>query len=206
MNQPPSVETVKINLTVDLYRSVIKLHQDLKKDKHCEVDYALTTLFCKGAFALSMDVRRRSLRVSNIHMHQRALTEFVHEDHNVFSAAVSQFKTKQLQNIAATYHRSKESLSLPGCVMRPSRLHSQLAGLLPEYCKWQEDETRSTAVHGSSVQTSDEQQLHLKRRSLINQAFEAEASTSRSKGKRRKVEAATPSRPKQSRGSTSKKI
>ena len=46
---------------------------------------------------------------------------------------------QELQNVAASYFHAKEALALPECVRHPSRLHSQLSTLLPDYQKWIED-------------------------------------------------------------------
>ena len=46
---------------------------------------------------------------------------------------------KELQNMAASYHHTKEALSLPECCLHPSHLHSQLGSLMSEYDKWIED-------------------------------------------------------------------
>ena len=43
---------------------------------------------------------------------------------------------KELQNMAASYHHTKEALSLPECCLHPSHLHSQLGSLMSEYNKW----------------------------------------------------------------------
>lgn len=41
--------------------------------------------------------------------------------------------------MAASYHHTKEALSLPECCLHPSHLHSQLGSLMSEYDKWIED-------------------------------------------------------------------
>ena len=45
--------------------------------QNSEADYALTWLFAKGAFVVALASQRKCPRVTNVHMHQRALMEYV---------------------------------------------------------------------------------------------------------------------------------
>ena len=54
----------------------------------------MTCLFAKGAFVIALASQKKCLRVTNVHMHQRALMEYVGEDHAVFPVTMQRLKTK----------------------------------------------------------------------------------------------------------------